>query len=240
MPLSRLLWRVRTTGRRFHRRDGGLIVAANHSSWLDAYLVQYAVFPHQLTFLMSEVFYDLPLLGLYFRAARARPIRDRSEGRPSVAAIRAALGALEAGEAICIFPEGELTSTGKMREKGQRGIALLARKTGATVLPIGIRGAVDVYSRMQPKLRLSGDIELHIGQPLTYDEQPNRAGENEFTARLMDRLRDLSGQNESPDQPPPSSDAIARSRRSRRRSQPMKTSTAPNQSSARPKSATMT
>jgi len=192
-----MLWRVRVTGRRFHRPQGGIIVAANHASWLDAYLVQYALFPHRLTFLMSEIFYDLPILRYYFRAMGARPIRDRTEGRPSVAAIRASLAALEAGEAICVFPEGILSSDGKMAEKGQRGIALLARKTGASVLPLGIRGATDVYSRVQPKLRLTGNIELHLGELITYDEAPNREGELEFTARLMDYIRQLSGQEDT-------------------------------------------
>jgi len=193
--LSRLLWRVRVTGRRFHRGEGGLIVCANHASWLDAYLVQYAVFPTQLTFLMSEIFYDLPILGIYFRAMNARPIRDRSDGRPSVAAIKAALSALRAGEAICLFPEGVLSHTGRMSATGQRGVALVARKTGATVLPIGIRGAAQVYSRVQTKLRLSGNIELHVGEPMRYEEEPNRAGEQAFTAELMRRLRELSGED---------------------------------------------
>jgi 1-acyl-sn-glycerol-3-phosphate acyltransferase len=199
IPVARILWRVRVTGKRFHRPPGGVIIAANHASWLDAPLVQYGVFPVRLTFLMSEVFYDLPILRYYFRAMRARPIRDRSEGRPSVAAIKAALEALQAGAAICIFPEGILSSTGRMAEKGQRGIALLARKTGATVLPMGIRGAVDVYSRAQPRLRLTGNIELHLGEPMTYDEPPTREGEVEFIARLMDRIRGLAGQDDSAD-----------------------------------------
>jgi len=197
VPIARILWRVRVTGPRFHRQKGGLIVAPNHASWLDAYLAAYALFPHQMTFLMTEVFYDLPILGYYFRAMGARPIRDRTDGKPSVAAIKAALGALEAGEAICIFPEGILSSTGEMSAKGQRGIALLARRTGATVLPIGIRGAAEVYSRSQPKLRLSGNIEVHLGTPMTYDEEPSRAGELAFTARLMDEIRRLADQEES-------------------------------------------
>ena len=195
IPVARILYRVRVTGRRFHRPKGGVIVAANHASWLDAPLVQYGVFPVPLTFLMSEVFYDLPILRYYFRAMRARPIRDRSEGRPSVAAIKAALEALNAGAAICIFPEGILSSNGKMADKGQRGIALLARKTGATVVPMGIRGAVDVYSRAQPKPRLTGSIELHLGEPMTYDEPPTREGEVEFVERLMGRIRVLAGQD---------------------------------------------
>jgi len=199
VPIARILWRVRVIGPRFHRQKGGLIVAPNHASWLDAYLAAYALFPHQMTFLMTEVFYDLPILRYYFRAMGARPIRDRTDGKPSVAAIKAALAALEAGEAICIFPEGVLSSTGEMSADGQRGIALLARKTGATVLPIGIRGAAAVYSRSQPKLKLSGDIELHLGTPMTYDDQPNRAGEVAFTAKLMDEIRHLAGQAESPE-----------------------------------------
>jgi len=186
---------VRVRGRRFHRGEGGLIVCANHASWLDAYLVQYAVFPTQLTFLMSEIFYDLPILGIYFRAMRARPIRDRSEGRPSVSAMKAALAALEDGEAICVFPEGVLSYTGRMSEKGQRGVALLARKTGATVLPVGIRGAAEVYSRVQKSMRLTGNIELHIGEPFRYEDESNREGELRFTAELMQRLRELSGES---------------------------------------------
>lgn len=183
------------TGRRFHRPPGGVIVAANHASWLDAPLVQFGVFPVRLTFLMSEIFYDLPILHYYFRAMRARPIRDRSAGRPSVAAIKAALEALNSGAAICIFPEGILSPTGKMADKGQRGIALLARKTGATVLPMGIRGAADVYSRAQPRLRLTGSIELHLGEPMTFDEEPTREGEVEFMERLMGQIRTLAGQD---------------------------------------------
>ena len=108
--------------------------------------------------------------------------------------MKASLAALRAGEAICVFPEGVLSHTGRMSVTGQRGVALLARKTGATVLPIGIRGAAQVYSRVQPKLRLSGNIELLVGEPLRYEEENNRAGELRFTAELMRRLRELSGE----------------------------------------------
>lgn len=184
------LWRLRVRGAKFHRGTGGLIIAANHQSWLDAPLVQYAVFPHQITFLMTEDYYDLPIAGLYFRASGTQPVREG--GRPSVGAMRAAYKALEDGRIICLFPEGEISPDGVIGE-GKRGVAHIARKTGTPVLPIGIRGAVDVYSRKQPKFKLRGRVSLHVGKPLTMTGT-GREAEEAFTTVLMNQLRELAGE----------------------------------------------
>ncbi|NJN14517.1 MAG: hypothetical protein HC813_02500 [Planctomycetes bacterium] len=77
--------------------------------------MQYAVYPQRITFLMTEQFFDLPVAGLYFRASGARPIR---EGGPSVAAMRAAREALEAGEIVCLFPEGRSRRLGSCSRDG--------------------------------------------------------------------------------------------------------------------------
>lgn len=193
---TRLMWGVRVAGHRFHRGKGGLIVASNHQSWLDAYLVQWAVFPHPLTFLMTEDFYDLPIAGLYFRAMGARPIRE--EGRPSVAGLKAAYAALAEDRMICLFPEGEIPSDGRMR-RGRRGVAHIARKTGAPILPVGIRGASAVWSRAQPRIRFRGNIEIHVGTPIRYEGGATREDEQAFTDRLMETIRDLAG--EPPQEP---------------------------------------
>ena len=191
IPPAWLLWRLRVKGRAFDRGEGGLIVASNHQSWLDAYLVQWAVFPHQLTFLMTEDFFDLPVLGLYFRAVGARPIRE--DGRPSVAGLKAAYAALQDGRMICLFPEGEISRDGRI-QRGKRGVAHIARKTGAAILPVGIRGADQVYSRMQPRLRLRGRIEVHVGEPLHYEGGATRADEQAFTDLLMEKIRVLAAE----------------------------------------------
>jgi len=184
------LWRLRVRGTKFHRGKGGLIIAANHQSWIDAPLVQYAVFPHQITFLMTEDYYDLPIAGLYFRASGTQPVREG--GRPSVAAMRAAYKALDDGKIICLFPEGEMSPDGKIGE-GKRGVAHIARKTGAPILPIGIRGAVDVYSKKQPTFKLRGRVSLHVGKPMKMIGT-GRADEEAFMLELMDRIRELAGE----------------------------------------------
>jgi 1-acyl-sn-glycerol-3-phosphate acyltransferase len=187
MPIARALLGLRVKGPRPRPDPKGIIVAPNHQSWIDPLIVQYGVYPLRITFLMTELFFDLPILGFYFRSAGARPIR---EGGPSVAGMRASLEALEEGEVICIFPEGEITKTGELGE-GQRGVARIARRTGATVLPMGIRGAINVFSKVQKLPRLAR-VEVRLGKPMRFDEEESAAGERRFTKRLMDRIKTLS------------------------------------------------
>jgi 1-acyl-sn-glycerol-3-phosphate acyltransferase len=186
MPVARVLLRIRVRGRP-PPLDGGLIVAPNHQSWIDPLMVQYALYPRQLAFLMTEVYFDLPLLRHYFRAVGARPVR---ESGPSVSGMRAARDALAEGEWICLFPEGTITTTGELGP-GQRGVARLAHRTRTAVLPVGIRGAIDVLSRVQPRPRLA-TVEVRVGAPLRYEEGAGREAEERFMGRLMERIRSLA------------------------------------------------
>ncbi len=183
----RTLLRARVLGARPRGGPRGVIVAANHQSYIDPVLVQFAALPGQITFLMTEAFFDIPVATFYFRAAGARPIR---EGGPSVGAMRTALQVLGEGRTICMFPEGGITRDGRMRE-GQRGVARLARRTGATVVPMGIRGTMHVISPAQPMPRLH-PVEIRIGEPMLYDESEDREGEQRFTDRLMAEIHRLA------------------------------------------------
>jgi len=192
--LLRAFLRVTVRGPRPAPTPRGLIVAPNHQSWLDPVLVQAAVLPHRLTFLMTELFYDLPVAGLYFRAVGARPIR---EGRPSVEALRAARTALADGEALCMFPEGGITTDGAL-QAGRRGVARLARLSGAPVVPVGVRGAIRVFSKLQRFPRIH-PVEIRLGEPVTYAGGEAREDEERFTRDLMARIEALAyGSGPSP------------------------------------------
>lgn len=175
-----MLLRVRVFGRCPRPGARGIILAPNHQSWLDPLMVQYALLPQRITFLMTERFFDLPLAGVYFRATGARPIRERG---PSVAGLRAAIEALEQGEVICLFPEGEITSTGAMGG-GRRGVARLARRTGALVVPVTVDGTLRIFSKVQRRPR-RGSVTITIGEPRAYAGSEDRDGERAFTDRLM-------------------------------------------------------
>ncbi len=187
LPILRVMFRLRIRGSRPRPFAQGVILAPNHQSWIDAPMVQQAYYPFPITFLMTELYYDLPLLNWYFRAAGARVVREKG---PSVAGLRAARDALLEGRTICLFPEGEITVDGTIGE-GQRGVARLARRTGARVVPVGIRGAIHTYSRVQPRLRLR-PVEVSFGRPMTYAGNADREGEIEFTKQLMARIQELT------------------------------------------------
>jgi 1-acyl-sn-glycerol-3-phosphate acyltransferase len=186
LPITRALFRVSVQGPR-RLPPGPLIIAPNHASWVDPVVVQHAIYPRRLTFLMADIYYNLPVAGLYFRAIGARPVR---EDAPSVGTMRAALQALKDGDAVCVFPEGEITHTGAMGE-GERGVALLARRSGAPVVPVGIRGAIHVLSRVQRTPRVH-PISVHIGEALRYEEPKSRDGEAAYLRRLMASIRNLA------------------------------------------------
>ena len=183
----RTLLRARVSGPRPRPNPRGLILAPNHQSWIDPPLVQLAVLPAQITFLMTENFFDIPIATLYFRAAGARPVRTAG---PSVGAMRAALQVLGEGKTICMFPEGGITRDGRLRA-GQRGVARVARRTGATVVPVGIRGSMHVIGPAQPIPRLH-PVEIRVGEPMLYDESGDREGEQRFTDRLMAEIQRLA------------------------------------------------
>ncbi|MGQ0614017.1 MAG: lysophospholipid acyltransferase family protein [Planctomycetaceae bacterium] len=187
MPFLRALFRVSVRGPRPAPSPRGVLLAPNHQSWLDPIFVQAAVYPHRITFLMTELFFDLPLVGRYFRAVGALPIR---EGRPSVEGFRAARDALEAGSFVCLFPEGGLTSDGLI-QKGHRGVARLARLTGATVIPIGVRGTIRVLSRLQRTPRLH-PVEIRLGEPMPPAAGEGREAEVRYTGELMRRIEALA------------------------------------------------
>ncbi len=187
MPFLRALFRVPVRGPRPAPSPRGVLLAPNHQSWLDPIFVQMAVYPHAITFLMTDLFFDLPVAGRYFRAVGARPIR---EGRPSVEGLRAARDALEAGAFVCLFPEGGLTTDGRL-QKGQRGVARLARLTGATVVPVGVRGTLRVLSRLQRLPRLH-PVEVRLGEPMPPVAGEEKEDEVRYTEELMGRIEKLA------------------------------------------------
>jgi len=114
---------------------GSVIVAPNHTSFADPVILQ-AFFPRHLTYLMTERYYRLPFLHQFFRFWGVVPLREGGWNRE---ALRRAEEVLGAGRAVAIFPEGEISRDGLIHE-ARPGIATLARRSGAPILPVGIAG----------------------------------------------------------------------------------------------------
>lgn len=153
---------------------GPVVVAANHLSVLDPFVLAVAV-ERPLRYLgKAELWRYRPLVPL-FDALGAIPVtRDAGDE----AAIATALEVLEQGEAVGIFPQGSVS-----RDTWRRGAARLALAGGAPLLPVRILGTDAALSRGRVSFPL---VTVLIGEPIQVDR---REPTTDLATALTDRLR---------------------------------------------------
>lgn len=127
-----VFYRVRVRGVEHWRavEGRGALLVSNHVTYVDAVVLQLAC-PRVIRFIAFEEYFKKPLVGRILRLFGAIPISpERSRD-----AVRKAVEAIEAGEVVCIFPEGQLTRTGEVFGF-RKGFELIARKAKAGVIPV--------------------------------------------------------------------------------------------------------
>ena len=129
-----LRYRVRVSGAERVPGAGGAILIANHISYADVVVLQLAS-PRPLRFVGYEDERSPWFFRAIFRLAGVIPISSR---RPT-AGMRRALAALARGELLCLFPEGQIARTCQLQGL-KRGFSILARRSGAPVVPVGHDG----------------------------------------------------------------------------------------------------
>jgi 1-acyl-sn-glycerol-3-phosphate acyltransferase len=163
--ISRGITRVRVEGDPSAiPREGPVILAANHISNADPVLVGAWLTPalgRRIHWLGKKEMFDWPVVGWVARNGGVLPV-DR--GAADVDAFRMASRVLEAGQVLVIFPEGTRSPTGELQQP-KDGLAMLALRTGATVVPIGISNTDRVWPRGRKIPRLGGHATMRIGEP---------------------------------------------------------------------------
>jgi 1-acyl-sn-glycerol-3-phosphate acyltransferase len=167
--LSRLLifitMKRRISGQDATPREGGLLIVSNHLGLLDPLAIGTKLPRRLYIFAKAEVF-SWPVIGWLARKADVIPVR---RGQSDREAIRRALDYLQAGQAVMFFPEGTYPKSHQPRGmiKALPGAALLAQRSGAAILPIGISGSEMVWSpRSMPwGLFRRWLVEVRVGAP---------------------------------------------------------------------------
>jgi 1-acyl-sn-glycerol-3-phosphate acyltransferase len=198
VPSFHFLWRIEVEGLEHVPERGPAIVAPNHVSVLDSFFVP-VVLPRRITYVGKSEYLDSWKTRYLFPALGMIAI-DRSGGDAAMAALNAAAGLLDKGELFGIYPEGTRSRDGRLH-KGRTGVARLAVRTGAPILPVGLQGTVDV---MSPGARWPDPwrtVRVRIGRPIRPDRYrpsghpgQDRLLLRQMTDELMYEIRELSGQ----------------------------------------------
>ena len=156
--MSGLLWTLadfRLEGRELVPCEGPLIVASNHLHFCDPPLLG-GVLPRYVRFMAKREAFQFPWGLLFTTAYGGFPV---NRGQLDRAALRKAERILAAGGCVGMFPEGH-RSHGKGLLPGFDGVALIARRSGAPVLPVGIAGTELVF-----KARPRWPVTVRVGEP---------------------------------------------------------------------------
>ena len=132
--LMLLLGPLKVRGAQHVPPSGGLLILANHIADLDPPVVQLAC-KRRIHFMAKSELFEMPVIKHLIRWFHAFPVK---RGEPDRASIKHAIGLLHLGEAVCIFPEGELSESGRMQPL-LAGAALIVRKAGVPVICCGLR-----------------------------------------------------------------------------------------------------
>jgi 1-acyl-sn-glycerol-3-phosphate acyltransferase len=139
--LTSTLFDIKVYGRHHVPMEGGVLLAANHQSYLDPVLVGVQL-GRPLSYMAKADLFENPALAWLIRSLEAFPVR-RGEG--DKAAIETTIRELQAGKMLLIFPEGTRTLDGQIRQM-ERGIALVIRRAKVPVLPAVIDGSYEAWN----------------------------------------------------------------------------------------------
>lgn len=167
------VFRLRVHGRENMPAKGAVIVALNHKSYWDPVLA-ISVLPRRLNFMAKKELFDIPLLGGILKWAGAFPV---SRGTSDLGAIKTSLSLLRSGKALAMFPEGRRVFKDQAHT-AKPGVAMIAEKTGAPIVPVSIAGRYRFLSR----------VDLYIGKPVCVKSEDGHKLTGEELQEISDKL----------------------------------------------------
>ena len=140
------------------------IIMSNHSSLYDIPIVYMALPPVSIRMLTKKELFKFPIWGRGMKTAEFISI-DRTNRRQAFRDLQEARMKMESGIVLWVAPEGTRSRTGELLPF-KKGAFMLALQTGATIIPVGIRGAYDVLPAKTSHFHLGRHVEVHIGRPI--------------------------------------------------------------------------
>jgi 1-acyl-sn-glycerol-3-phosphate acyltransferase len=195
-PTMRALWRINVTGLHNVPDEGPAIFCPNHISFIDS-MVLPCVLPRRISYVGKAEYMDSWKTRHLFPSLGMIPI-DRGGGSAGERALDTAARVLEQGEFFGIYPEGTRSRNGKLH-RGHTGPARLALRTGAPIIPVGIKGTDQMQPAGAPLPKPFISCQVNIGAPIDVSRYADRADDRLVLRQLIDEvmfeIRKLSGQD---------------------------------------------
>ncbi|MGW2101359.1 lysophospholipid acyltransferase family protein [Streptomyces olivaceoviridis] len=188
-PLLRVVFRPRIEGLEHVPASGPAIIAGNHLSFSDHFLMP-AILKRRITFLAKAEYFTGPgvkgrLTAFFFRSAGQIPV-DRSGKEAGQAAIREGLGVLRRGELLGIYPEGTRSHDGRLY-KGKVGVAVVALTAGVPVVPCAMIGTFEAQppGKVVPRIH---PVTIRFGEPLDFSRYAGMEREKTVLRAVTDEI----------------------------------------------------
>ncbi len=194
-PILRGLYRVKAEGLENLPREGPVIIVANHVSFLDSFWIPLMV-PRRMVYLAKAEYFESKKTAWFFRALGMIPVK-RDIKEKTEAALQAGLEVLEQGGVLGLYPEGTRSPDGRLY-RGRTGVARLALRSRAHVVPIGLVGSREVMPKQARFPKLWGNVKVRFGPPLSferyYEQEEDRFVLRAMTDEIMFEIMAMSGQ----------------------------------------------
>jgi acyl-[acyl-carrier-protein]-phospholipid O-acyltransferase/long-chain-fatty-acid--[acyl-carrier-protein] ligase len=169
--LAHTIYRVRVVGRSNVPSDGGALLVPNHVSFADGLFI-IASTDRPVRFVVYANYFDRLFIGWVLRSMKAIPISPTGGPKMILQAFREVGKALDRGEVVCLFPEGQLTRTGLMAPF-QRGLERIVKGRSTPIIPVHLdRLTHSVFApvshRRLPE-RIPFPVTISIGRPMPPD-----------------------------------------------------------------------
>lgn len=198
-PFLKMLYRPWVEGAENIPETGPVIIVGNHLSVVDSFFLPIMIDRRIYFLAKSDYFTGKGLKGwavkTFMTAVGQLPI-DRSGGKASEASLNTALGVLDRGEVLGIYPEGTRSPDARLY-RGRTGVARMVLESGATVVPavmIDTEKAMPIGAKI-PKIRRIGTV---IGKPLDFTRFAGMSADRfvlrSVTDEIMLEIQRLSGQ----------------------------------------------
>ncbi len=180
-------------------RTGPVIIAGNHISFADEIFTPLAARRQVVYLAKAEYFYTPGVRGramaALFGALGQVPV-DRNATRAAAASVDLCVDLLRDGRAFGIYPEGTRSPDGRLY-KFRTGVARIALRTGAPVVPVGLRGT-DTVQPPDSKAWHRGRVTVSFGAPMDFsgraEDERSARKLREITEQIRRAVQELSGQ----------------------------------------------